>query len=128
MGVPQNYSPAMQPINPAPATGTVNPNFNDTNNVFVTLKNGNQQLVSFDNGLNPWRNQVIAGPSISSMNASLYKSVPITERLRLRINLDAFNVLNQPGLVLPDSNSGLLSLRTSGQGARVLQYSARLTW
>jgi hypothetical protein len=62
------------------------------------------------------------------MNASLYKSVPITERLRLRINLDAFNVLNQPGLVLPDINSGLLSLRTSGQGARVLQYSARLTW
>ena len=128
MGIPQDYSPAMQPINPAPATGTVNPNFNDTNNVFVTLKNGNQQLVSFDNGLNPWRNQAIAGPWISSMNASLYKSVPITERLRLRINLDAFNVLNQPGLVLPDSNSGLLSLRTSGQGARVLQYSARLTW
>ncbi len=128
MGVPQNYSPAMQPINPAPATGTVNPNFNDTNNVYVTLKNGTQQLVAFDNGLNPWRNQVIPGPWLSSMNASLYKSVPITEHLRLRINLDAFNALNQPGLPLPDANTGILSLRTSGQGARVLQYSARLTW
>ena len=62
------------------------------------------------------------------MNASVYKTVPITERVRLRINLDAFNVFNQPGLPMPDNNTGILSLRTSGQGARVLQYSARLTW
>ena len=128
MGVPSNYAPSSQPINPAPATGTVDPNFNDTNNVYVTLKDGTKQLVAYDTGLHPWRNQAIAGPWISSMNASLYKSVAITERVRLRINLDAFNVFNQPGLPLPDNNTGILSLRTSGQGARVLQYTARVSW
>jgi hypothetical protein len=114
-----------QPINPAP---NPDPNFNDTNNVYVPLKNGTNQLVAYDNGLHPWRNQAIAGPWISSMNASIYKTVPITERVHLRINLDAFNVFNQPGLPLPDPTTGILSLRTSGQGARVLQYTARLTW
>jgi hypothetical protein len=94
----------------------------------VKLNNGTNQLVAYDTGLNPWRNQAIAGPWISSMNASLYKSVAITERVQLRINLDAFNVFNQPGLPLPDPTTGILSLRTSGQGARVLQYTARVSW
>lgn len=128
MGVPSNYTPSSQPINPAPASGTVDPNFNDTNNVFVKLSNGTNQLVAVDNGLHPWRNQAISGPWITSMNASLYKSVAITERVKLRINLDAFNVFNQPGLNLPDPNTGILSLRTSAQGARVLQYTVRLNW
>ena len=124
-GIPQNYVPSSQPINPAP---NVNPNFNDTNNVFVRLNNGTNQLVNYDTGLHPWRNQAMPGPWLTSLNASLYKTVPISERVKLRINLDAFNVLNQPGLVLPDSTTGILSLRTSGQGARVLQYGARLSW
>jgi hypothetical protein len=125
LGVPANYHPSSQPINTAPNS---DPNFNDTNNVFVPLKNGTNQLVAYDNGLHPWRNQAIAGPWISSMNASVYKTIPITERVHLRINLDAFNVFNQPGLPLPDPTTGILSLRTSGQGARVLQYTGRLTW
>jgi hypothetical protein len=85
-------------------------------------------LVAFDNGLHPWRNQAMAGPWLTSMTASLFKTVPITERVKLRLNLDAFNVFNQPGLPLPDAATGILSLRTSAQGARTLQYSARLTW
>ena len=128
MGIPQGYVPSSQPINPAPASGSVDPNFNNTNNVFVTLKKGTNQLVNFDNGLNPWRNQYFPGPWISSMNASLYKAIKVNEHLLLRINLDAFNVFNHPGTPLPDSNTGIISLRTSGQGARVLQYTARLTW
>ena len=57
----------------------------------------------------------------------MYKTVAITERVKLRINLDAFNVLNQPGLGTP-STEGIISLRNSAQGARVLQYTARITW
>ena len=53
--------------------------------------------------------------------------MPITERVKLRINLDAFNVLNQPGIGTP-STEGIISLRNSAQGARVLQYTARITW
>ena len=127
-GIPQNYTPATQPINPIPANGIVaNANFNDNNNVLVPLKNGASQLVAFDNGLHPWRNQVIPGPWLMSITASLYKNVPITESINLRLSLDTFNALNQPGLNLPGGD-GILSLRTSAQGARTMQYTARFSW
>ena len=132
MGVPQNYSPSSQPINPTPANGgsPTDPNRAnyETNNVLVPLKNGTNQQVAYDTGLHPWRNQLLPGPWLSSSNLSLYKSVPIRETVALRIGVDAFNVFNQPGLSLPDSATGILSLRLSGQGARVLQYTARLSW
>ena len=118
----------MQPLNPIPASGIVaDANFNDNNNVLVPLKNGQNQLVAFDTGLHPWRNQVMPGPWITNLTASLYKNIPITERVVLRVNLDAFNVLNQPGIGLPGGD-GIISLRTSAQGARTMQYTARLTW
>ena len=127
-GVPQSYMPAQSPINPIPASGVVaDANFNDNNNVLVPLKNGQNQLVAYDTGLNPWRNQVMPGPWLTNLTASVYKSVPITERVNLRINLDAFNVLNQPGIGLPGAD-GIISLRTSAQGARTMQYGARMTW
>ena len=95
----------------------------------VHLQNGSNQLVAFDNGLHPWRNQAMCGPRLTSMNASICKSIPITERIVvLRFNLDAFNMFNQPGLPMPDTTTGILSLRTSAQGARVLQYTTRLSW
>jgi hypothetical protein len=130
-GVPQNYKPSAQPINPTPADGGLtDPNRSnfETNNVLVPLRAGTNQLVAFDTGLHPWRNQVAPGPWINSSNASLYKSIPINERIGLRLGVDAFNVFNQPGLSLPDTTTGILSLRTSAQGARTLQYTARLTW
>ena len=101
--------------------------FNDNNNVLVPLKNGSNQLVAYDTGLNPWRNQVMPGPWLTNLTASVYKLIPITEKVSVRFNLDAFNVLNQPGLPLP-SGEGIISLRTSAQGARTLQYTMRLTW
>jgi hypothetical protein len=132
MGVPQNYKPSSQPINPTPADGgsPTDPNRSnyETNNVLVPLRTGANQLVAFDTGLHPWRNQVAPGPWINSSNASLYKSIQINESIGLRLGLDAFNVFNQPGLSLPDTTTGILSLRTSAQGARTLQYTARVTW
>ena len=95
--------------------------------MFVRLKDGTNQLVAYDNGLNPLRNQVVNGPWITNITASVYKSIPITERVSLRVNLDAFNVFNQPGIPTP-SGEGIISLRNSAQGARVMQYTARLTW
>jgi hypothetical protein len=124
-GVPSNYVPVSTPINPAIVGG--DPNFNNNNNVVVKLKDGTSTTVAYDNGLNPLRNQWAEGPWITNLSASVYKSVPITERVKLRINLDAFNVLNQPGIPTP-STEGIVSLRNSAQGARVLQYTARITW
>ena len=83
--------------------------------------------MAYDTGLNPLRNQWVNGPWITNLSASVYKTVNITERVRLRLNLDAFNVLNQPGIGTP-STEGIISLRNSAQGARTMQYTARLTW
>jgi hypothetical protein len=124
-GVPANYKPVSTPINPAVIGG--DPNFNNNNNVIVKLKDGTSTTVAYDNGLNALRNQWVEGPWITNLSASVYKTVPITERVRLRVNLDAFNVLNQPGIGTP-STEGIISLRFSAQAARVLQYTARITW
>ncbi|MEO8597428.1 MAG: carboxypeptidase regulatory-like domain-containing protein [Candidatus Solibacter sp.] len=126
-GLPSGYAPVIQPVNPAVVGANVDANFNNTNNVYVRLKDGFNQLVPLDSGLNPYRNQYVNGPWITNLSASIYKTVNLTERLRLRINLDAFNVLNQPGIGTP-STEGLISLRNSAQGTRVLQYTARITW
>ena len=126
-GIPSSYAPVVNNINPAVANGLVDANFNNTNNVTVKLKDGTNQLVAYDTGLNPLRNQYVNGPWITNLSASVYKSVAITERLHLRINVDAFNVLNQPGIGTP-STEGIISLRNSAQGARTMQYTARLTW
>ena len=126
-GIPSSYAPVVNNINPAVANGLVDANLNNTNNVTVKLKDGTNQLVAYDTGLNPLRNQFVNGPWITNLSASVYKSVAITEHVHLRINVDAFNVLNQPGIATP-STEGIISLRNSAQGARTLQYTARLTW
>jgi hypothetical protein len=126
-GAPSNYKPSNTPINLARPTGTVDANFNNTNNVFVQLANGANQLIAVDTGLHPWRNQAANAPWLTTWNASVFKAIPITERVSLRLNLDSFNTLNQPGIPGPGGD-GIISLRTSAQGARVLQYTARISW
>jgi len=59
-------------------------NFNNNNNVIVKLKDGTNQTVAYDNGLNPPRNQGLPGRGLRSLSASIYKTVPITEKVKLR--------------------------------------------
>jgi hypothetical protein len=95
--------------------------------VYIPLNNGSTQRISVNTGLNPWRNQFIPGPLQWSLDGSLFKVVTLTESVRLRINADWFNVLNHPG----NANSiggGILSTNISGNSARLLQLSMRLTW
>ena len=42
--------------------------------------------------------------------------------------MDFFNVFNVAGNPLPHSSMGILSLRTSDNGARQLQWTLRLNW
>jgi hypothetical protein len=132
MGVPSNYKPAHQPIYPTPADGgsPSDPNYSqyETNNAFVTLKNGTQQRVAYEPGPHPWQNQYVAGPWAWDMNGSLFKTIPIDERFRLRLNMDFFNLLNMPGVTMPNSSTGILSLQSSNNAPRQLQWTLRLTW
>jgi hypothetical protein len=131
MGVPANYKPAAEPLIPWPANpDRNNPNFAlyGTNTVFVPLRNGTQQRTTFDNGLHPWRQQYIVGPRQWGLDASLFKTIPITERVMLRFNADFFNVLNTPGNPNVANGAFMLSTVTSGQAAREVQLTLRLSF
>ena len=132
MGVPSNYKPSNAPVWPWPLDGgnPSDPNYRflGTDTVFVPLKDGSRQQVDIETGFIPWRNQFLLGPRKWSMDASLFKAVPITERTRLRVNADFFNVFNMPGINSPAAATGIISQQTSSNAARQLQLTLRLIW
>jgi hypothetical protein len=131
MGVPADYKPAAQPINPWPAVVTAgDPNLAlyGTNTVFVPLKNGTLQRTTYDDGIHVWRQQYIPGPRQWGLDASLFKSIQIKESFRVRFNADFFNVLNHPGNPAIASGASILSTINSGTAAREIQLTLRLIW
>lgn len=56
----------------------------------------------------------IIGPSFANLDVSLRKTFEISERYRLRINLDAFNALNHPNFGVPYLN---INSATTGTGS-----------
>jgi hypothetical protein len=135
-GIPANYKPAVTPLIPwgtttLPANAPANTNISsywDTNNVWVPLKNGTTQIVGYNNGLNPWRNQYLPGVRQWNLDASLMKNFPIHERVALRFTADFFNVFNHPDNPNTIGGDGFLNCQASGQTPRVLQLTLRLTW
>jgi len=136
MGVPADYKPAAQPLIPwgstaSPANmpaGTNLQSFWDTNTVWVRLLNGTAQRTAFNENLHPWRQQYFPTVRQWGLDASLFKTIPIKERMNLRFNLDYFNALNHPNNPNSFNNLGILGTRTSGSGSRELQLTLRLTW
>ncbi len=136
MGVPDNYKAAAAPLIPwgsttlpanAPAN-TVLSQFWDTNNVWLPLNNGTVQRLTFNNNLVPWRNQYFRAPNQWFMDASLFKFVNFGEKASLRLNIDFFNVLNNPNNPTAITNDGILTTRNSGSPARVTQLTVRLSF
>ena len=134
MGVPANYKPAAAPLIPwgsttlpanAPANTVLTP-FWDTNNVWVPLNNNTVQRLPFNDNLVPWRNQYMSAPNQWFLDASLFKFTNLTEKVALRLNIDFFNVLNNPNNPIAVANDGILSTRNSGSAARVVQLTVRL--
>jgi hypothetical protein len=133
-GLPADYQPAQKPINPWPKGGQpTDPGAADfdTNIVVIKLKSGANQRVTYDTGLHPWRNQYRLGPFNWTTDASLLKFFNLKEGLRLRVNVDLFNVLNTQGLNPPGSD-GIASLANSYGGfgirPRQMQLTMRLEW
>jgi hypothetical protein len=133
-GLPANYKAALEPVNPWPAGGQVgDPGSNDwdTNNVYMKLKDGSTVIVAKDTGIHPLRQQYHTGPFNWTTDASMLKFFNLTERLRLRMNVDLFNVFNVQGLNTPGSD-GVVTLQNSYGGfgirPRQMQVNARLEW
>jgi hypothetical protein len=59
---------------------------------------------------------------------SLYKVFSLTERIKLRVSMDAFNAFNIQGRVNPNTTDGTESLQTSYWTPRQIQFSARINF
>jgi hypothetical protein len=125
-GIPAGYTPYIAPINNVPGTS----NFGN-NNVPVTLGNGSVVSTAYSPGpagANPFSQTVLLGPSNYNADASLYKVFQLNERVRLRVNVDAFNAFNIQGRVNPSTTDGTESLQTSYWTPRQIQFSARISF
>lgn len=125
-GLPANYTPYQTPINNTPGA----PNYG-TNNVLVPLKNGGSVLTAFapgPSGAHPFWKTTLLGPFNYIGDLSLYKVFSITERWKLRLNVDAFNALNIQGNVNPNPTDGIRQLTRSYWTPRQIQASVRLSF
>ena len=130
------YLPAYQPIDTV-----CGDKYYGSNDVNVVLGDGSvEPHVNYQPGPtgvysgNPYAHTVLNGPMNWSADLSLFKVFPITERMRLRFNLDAFNAFNVQGFTKPNSTSGIEEIEPGGVGAssyngpRELQMTLRLTF
>jgi hypothetical protein len=75
------------------------------------------------------RNEVV-GPGLASLDLSIRKEFPVTERIRAQFRFDVYNTLNHPNFDLPGrifgaSNFGVIS---SAEDPRELQLAVRLSF
>ncbi|HEY0786128.1 MAG TPA: TonB-dependent receptor [Acidobacteriaceae bacterium] len=77
------------------------------------------------------RNQIY-GPGTKTVDVSLFKTVPLTERVGAELRAEAFNALNTPQFTNPDGNlyDGNFGLITGTRQAseRQLQFAVRFTF
>lgn len=130
MGVPGNYKPAFQNLIPFPASPIPNDPtapYYGTNTVYVPLKDGTVWRGNWG-GIPPLQNQYVQGPGLWTLSAALFKSFPIGERMRLRVQWDVFNPTNSPQQPSSINSQDLLYTYLSGAAARNMQFTLRLLW
>jgi hypothetical protein len=134
MGVPSDYKAAAAPLWPYPAnypslTVATDPNYGyyGGNTVVVPLASGAKQQVTYG-ALHPWINQPILATNTWNFDASLNKNFNFTERMRLRVQIDAFNAVNRPGNSASPNTMGVALTNTNVNTPRQLQLSARFYW
>jgi hypothetical protein len=74
---------------------------------------------------------VLRYPGINNWNLSIFKNVPITERLNWQLRAESFNSFNHTQLGGPDTsvNSGTFGVISGiGQPARIVQFGTKLIW
>jgi hypothetical protein len=104
----------------------VGPNFD--NKVPQTLANGTVPMTSITDMLNWNARSFFRGPGSWNHDMSVFKTIPIGERFKLRVTADFFNALNHPNDLAPDLNYGLQDLSQQANDPRIVQFSMRLSW
>lgn len=125
-GVPTDYVPYLAPINNTPGQTQFG-----TNNVVMTLANGQQVTTPFSPGpagSRPYNAMVLQGPKNFQADMSLYKEFAMKERFRLRFSVDAFNAFNIQGLLNPNASDGVQLRQSSYWTPRQVQFTGRFTF
>jgi hypothetical protein len=123
-GLPSGYVPYQTPVDNTPGTTNYG-----NNNVVVTLANGTPTTVAYSPGpaaANPFSKTFLNGPINYTIDLSVFKVFPITEKVNLRFNVDAFNALNMQGYNNPNATDGTESLLSSFNVPRQVQLTLRL--
>jgi hypothetical protein len=78
---------------------------------------------------NPFGHTVVQGPMNWSADVSLFKMFPITEKVFLRVNVDALNVFNNQASLTraapTEQYAPLLEARAVPPTTRLVSYSSR---
>jgi len=137
-GLPADWVPFVTPINNTPGTANYgNDNVQVSSAALLASNKGLPVTVAYSPGPagnNVFSKTIIPGPFNWTADLSLFKVFPITERVNLRVNLDAFNAFNVQGYNNPSTTDGTEPVQPGGVGAtshntpRQLQLTARLTF
>ena len=97
------------------------------NEVSITLPGKSPAAIAYSPGpeTNPYAKTVLNGPFNWTADASLFKAFPITERVNLRFNMDAFNVFNVQGENNPNATDGTQCVTPGGVAAPHITRRAR---
>lgn len=134
-GLPAGWAPYQSPGDTgctAPVNGKVTTDkYFGKDYVNVTTLNGVTSPIAYapsPAGGNPFSKTVLNGPFNYSADISLFKVFPITERVNLRVNVDAFNAFNIQGYNNPNATDGTENMLSSYNTPRQIQLTARLTF
>jgi hypothetical protein len=136
-GLPSDWAPYQSPSDTDCNKNDAAYKYYGQNEVQVALSNGSTTAIPYSpgqQGSNPFSQTVLNGPFYYTVDFSLFKVFPITEKANLRFNLDAFNALNVQGYNNPDATTGIEAVAPGGVGAnskntpRQLQFTLRFTF
>jgi len=96
------------------------------NKIPVTLANGQVVKTSITDNLNWNAHNFLLGPRSWSADATLFKYLTLTERVKLRLSGDFFNFLNHPNDLNPNATTGLINLSQQANDPRIIQIGARV--
>ena len=133
-GLPSDYQPYQVPIDNT--CGTAN---YGSNNVQVTapgLNGGAPATVGYSpgpNNTNRYSKTFLNGPINWNADMSVFKVFPITEMVKLRFNMDAFNAFNHQGFANPNVTDGTEAYQPNGVSSsyntpRQVQFTLRLNF
>jgi hypothetical protein len=73
---------------------------------------------------------ILRAPGTENLDFSLFKNIPLGERVTWQTRLEAFNVLNHANFGIPDSNvdSTTFGVIRSASAGRILQVAMKMIW